>query len=140
MCSALQEGFKTLIEATKNANSLPPDKDWKFYSTDDTFNSLMDEKGSKVLGLINSIMRKYGVVENIKHRDLEAKIELVIDTNDVILERAANHIDEMNGIRKVFNEPVEIQTVTAQLPVNGSWNKISKATFSVNSQVNIEVI
>lgn len=100
----------------------------------------MNEEGIKILGLINTIMRKYGKDENIKHRSIEEKIDLIIDTNDSILENVANHIDEINGIRKVTNEPIEIQMVTAQLPIiNGSWNKINKATFSVNSPSNNEV-
>lgn len=134
-----QEGFQTLIESTKNSNALPSGKEWNFYQTSEKFNSLMDEQGNKVLGMINRIMHKYGTQINIKNKNLEGKNELIIDTNDSILEIVANHIDEMNGIRKVTNEPVEIQTVTAQLPINGSWNKIDKAAFSVNSPLNNEV-
>lgn len=66
-------------------------------------------------------------------RDLDEKIELVIEANDVILERVANNLDELAGIRKNPQLPVEIQTVSAELPISGSWNKINSAKIIVET-------
>lgn len=127
------------MDATKNSNALPAENDWNFYNVNPTFRKLMNEQGDKVLRLMNCIMRKHGVEENIRHRDLEEKVELVIDANDTILEQVAINVDEINGIKRIPEEPILIQTVSAELPINGSWNRINKAVFSVNSEINTQV-
>lgn len=68
-------------------------------------------------------------------RDLQEKIELIVEANDTILERVANNLDELAGIKKNPELPVEIQTVSAQLPVNGSWNKLNNAIYTVSSKL-----
>lgn len=90
--------------------------------------------------LINSVMKKYDIEYNIQTRkSMEDKIDLIIETNDYILEKVGDNLDELNGIKKKHIDPVEFQTVTAELPISGSWNRINKATFSVNSSVNSPV-
>lgn len=42
-------------------------------------------------------------------------------------------IDLFVGIKKNPQEAVVLQEVSVQLPVNGSWNRITKAKFSVAS-------
>lgn len=96
----------------------------------------MKDESNNILGLMNNIMRQYGVNDNIRNRLTDEKGELLIEANDAILERASINIDEMNGIKRVPDETVVIQTVTALLPVGGSWNRINKATFSVSSSFN----
>lgn len=99
----------------------------------------MNEQGDKVLQLMNCIMRKHGVEENIRHRDLEEKVELVIEANDAILEQVGINIDEINGIKRIPDEPILMQKVRADLPINGSWNRINKASFSINSVADSKV-
>lgn len=91
----------------------------------------MKDEGSTVLRLMNQVMHFNEIDDNIRHRVLDEKIELVIEANDVILEKVANNIDEINGIRKVVAAPVVLQTVSAQLPVNGSWNRQTAATIVI---------
>lgn len=104
---------------------------------------------------INSILKLYGVQGNVKSRGLEEKTELIVEANDVILENAAGNIDEMNGLCLVYmqeselnvmnyvgikknpQEPVVMQAVSVQLPVNGSWNRINPASFSVTSMASV---
>lgn len=131
------------MEAIRNSNALPVGGDWNFYNAYESFSSIMNNEGNEILNSINVILRKYEVDGNIKNRSSEEKTELIVEANDVILENVANHIDEMNGIKKNPVEPVVMQTVSAQLPINGSWNAIDKATFSVtssNAMVNDTVI
>lgn len=68
-------------------------------------------------------------------RDLEEKIELIIEANDIILERVANNLDEVNGISKNPPLAVEMQTVTADMPVSGSWNKMNNTKITVQSNL-----
>lgn len=97
----------------------------------------MNEESQRVLQLMNNVLRHYDVEGNIKNRSLDEKTELLVDANDTILEKVANGIDEMNGIKKDVVEPVIIQTVSAQLPINGSWNAINRATFYVGSSIKV---
>lgn len=85
---------------------------------------------------MKTILQHYETDANIHSRSLDEKNELLIEANDNMLERVANNIDEMNGIRKTTNEPIVIQTVSAELPkVNGSWNRISNLSLSVGSSI-----
>ncbi|KAJ8954382.1 hypothetical protein NQ318_011055 [Aromia moschata] len=133
-----KDGYKILMEAIRNANALPSRRDWDFYGTHESFNTIITTESNKILKQINSILRSNDIEGNIRNRILEEKTELMIEANDMILEKAANNIDEMNGIRKTVVEPVVIQTVCAQLPVNGSWNRVNNATFSVSSSITSE--
>lgn len=128
-----------LMEAIKNSNALPLGRDFNFYNAHESFVKIMTDEGNSILQSMNSILRKYEIEGNVKNRSLEEKTDLVVEANDTILENVANHIDEMNGIKKCTVEPVVIQTVSAQLPINGSWNSINRATFSVSSSLNNEV-
>ncbi|XP_063914011.1 exosome complex component 10 homolog [Zophobas morio] len=130
-----KDGFKTLMEAIKHSNALPSARDWDFYNTSDSFKKIINAEGSSVLHLMNQVMRCNEMDSNIRNRVLDEKIELIIEANDTILEKVANNVDELNGIRKTVAAPVELQTVRAELPINGSWNRPSVATFTVNSTV-----
>lgn len=121
------------MEAIRHSNALPIGGDWTFYNAYESFSSIMNNEGNEILNSINTMLRKYEIEGNIKNRSLDEKTELIVEANDVILENVANHIDEINGIRKNPVEPVLMQTVSAQLPINGSWNAINRATFSVTS-------
>lgn len=127
------------MEAIRYSNSLPSGSDWNFYKAHDSFNKIINEDSNNLLTNINVLLRTNSLEASIKNRGSEEKTELMIEANDVILERVANNIDEMNGIRKTVNEPVVIQTVSAQLPINGSWNRIGSATFSVSSSLPTQV-
>lgn len=91
--------------------------------------------------LINSILRKYDIDDNVNSRkSIKDKIELIVEANDSILEKISDNIDEINGIKKKNLQPVQFQTVTAELPtISGSWNRINRATFSVTSLGNLPV-
>ncbi|XP_072391404.1 exosome complex component 10 homolog [Diabrotica undecimpunctata] len=127
----MKDGFKTLMEAIKHSNSLPQGSDWNFYRTHETFNQIMNGESAKVLKQINGILRTNHIEGNVRNRCLEEKTDLIVEGNDNILERVANNIDEMNGIKKAGVAPVLIQNVSAELPINGSWNRINSVKFSV---------
>lgn len=95
----------------------------------------MNNEGDRLLRIMNSILKHYDIEENINARQsTDDKIELIVEANDTILEKVGDNLDELNGIKKKNIQPVEFQMVTAQLPaISGSWNRINKAVFSVNS-------
>ncbi|RZC34489.1 exosome component 10, partial [Asbolus verrucosus] len=128
-----KDGFKVLMEAIRHSNALPTGRDRNFYNVSESFTKIINDEGGSVLRLMNQIMRCNDIESNIRNRILDEKTELVVEANDVILEKVANNIDEMNGVRKALPEPIIIQTVSAELPINGSWNRPTSATITVNS-------
>ncbi|KRT78455.1 hypothetical protein AMK59_8439 [Oryctes borbonicus] len=133
-----KDGFKCLTGAIKLANALPIDSDWSFYKLNESFSRVTNNEGERLSKLINSILRKYDIDDNVNARkSLKDKVELIVEANDTILEKVSDNLDEVNGIKKPNIQPVEFQTVTAELPtISGSWNRINKATFSITSSVN----
>lgn len=122
--------------AIKSSNALPSGNDYNYYNTNEAFTKIINNDGNHILRLMNTILRNYEVDSNIRNRSIEEKTELLIEANDNILERVAINIDEMNGIRKISNDPIVLQTVSAELPrVNGSWNRINNLTVSVGSSI-----
>lgn len=100
----------------------------------------MRDEGDKILHLMRDIMRNYYVDSNIKNRGFDEKIELIVEANDNILERAANNLDEMNGIKKAPSQTVILQTASATLPVSGSWNRQDKILSSKPSLDRVSTI
>lgn len=125
------------MEGIKHANSLPTGRDWNFYTTFESFKTVLNNESQLIMNGISSVLKKNEVGANMRNQTIENKTEILVDANDIILERVANNIDEMNGIKKTVYEPVILQTVSAQLPanINGSWNRSSNATFSVSSSI-----
>ncbi|XP_030758345.1 exosome component 10 [Sitophilus oryzae] len=130
-----KDGYKILMDGIKQANSLPAGRDWNFYTTFNSFKSVINKEANQIIDNIDSILHKNEAGGTMRNLNLEAKTERLIDANDIILERVANSIDEMNGIRNVEIDPVKLQTVSVEVPVNinGSWNRNSNPTFSVGS-------
>ncbi|XP_018335504.1 exosome component 10 [Agrilus planipennis] len=129
----IKDGFKVMVEATRSSNSLPGRDDWAYYSINDNFKKCMENESERILQIMNRLLRKQEIEENIRNRDVQEKTELIIEANDTVLEKVANNIDELNGIRRKPSQLVELQTITAQLPINGSWNRLNKASFAMNS-------
>ncbi|KAK5646684.1 hypothetical protein RI129_005148 [Pyrocoelia pectoralis] len=131
----IKKGFQVLLEATKSSNALPSLREWDFYKTYDSFNKILNNEGDRLLRLTNTVLHNQEQNVNIRNRDMDEKMEMLIEANDNILEKVALCIDELNGIKKSNQGNVQIQAVSAQLPVNGSWNQLNKATFSVSSSI-----
>ncbi|XP_066141877.1 exosome complex component 10 homolog [Euwallacea fornicatus] len=137
-----KDGYKFLMEGTKYANQLPTGRDRNFYSAFDSFTKILNEESQRLMDGMTSVLKKNEVGANMRNQHIDKKNEILIDANDIILERVANNIDEMNGIKKtVGSEPVS-QTVSIQPPVriNGSWNKNSNAHLSVSSSSTTVVV
>ncbi|KAF5298456.1 hypothetical protein FQR65_LT01235 [Abscondita terminalis] len=131
----IKKGFQVVLEATKASNALPAQREWDFYKTYDSFNKILVGESDKILRLMNKVLHDQDQNVNIRNRDMDERMEMLIEANDNILEKVAVGIDELNGIKKATHDAIEIQAVSAQLPVNGSWNQLNKAKFSVSSSI-----
>ncbi|KAL1490352.1 hypothetical protein ABEB36_013063 [Hypothenemus hampei] len=140
MAGFTQEGFSCLVEGIKHVNSLPMGRDWSFYTMFESFNEVLKEESHHLMDGMMSVLKMNDVTANMRNQDLDNKTEILVDTNDVILERVSNNIDEMNGLRKLdIMPPGDLQIVTAQLPmdVKDSWERINKATVSISKSIDI---
>lgn len=122
------------MESIRTSNALPSGRNWNFFCTHESFLKIIESKRSHLLKLMNKILRFHNINGNIRNRILDEETELIVEANDVILEQVANNIDELNGIRKTVVAPPEIKTVSAQIPLNGSWNR--NPTFSIGASIN----
>ncbi|CAB3387940.1 Hypothetical predicted protein [Cloeon dipterum] len=121
----IKMGYKTVLEMTKVSNTLPSEEHFHYYSSYPAFEEAMTKQGNQALKCISSVIQSSGVKGNIIRRDLEEKFELLLDTNDTILEQVALNLDEVAGIRK--NPAVETseakKNIIVARPLSGSWNQ-----------------
>ncbi|XP_071450937.1 exosome complex component 10 homolog isoform X2 [Hetaerina americana] len=88
----------------------------------------MDIKGKKVLKMISMVFQHQGIKGNILRRDLEEKFDLLLDANDMVLERVNSTLDELAGIKR-NPQPVLLEvSPSAPKPVSGSWNRSQAPT------------
>lgn len=72
------------------------------------------------------------ILHSLRRRDNDEKFELLLECNDIMLERINTNLDELAGIRK---KPVtelvqsDLHSVSTISPaaVSGSWNEKKKA-------------
>uniref|UniRef100_A0A1B6DM44 HRDC domain-containing protein n=1 Tax=Clastoptera arizonana TaxID=38151 RepID=A0A1B6DM44_9HEMI len=117
----LKTGFQSVMGAIIASNKLPKGDQWDYYKTFPSFNGIMDNQATKVVDLMSIILKHQGIQQNIARRDIEEKYDLVVDTNDVILERVGIMLDELNGIQKNQNS-ANFEERTFSPVISGSWN------------------
>lgn len=108
---------------------MPKNRDYDYYNTHESFSRELNSDSDRILHLINRVLNANEIAGNIKSAPIACKEELIGEANDVILDRAVGAIDEMNGLKSLPAAPV-IQTVSANISVNGSWNRVNKITVN----------
>nr|XP_022908120.1 exosome component 10 [Onthophagus taurus] len=128
-----KDGYKMASNGIRNSNALPSGTDFNFYQINESFKKIMTDESNRLLNLMNNILKTYNINDNIKTKSPEEKIELIVEGNDMILERVGDNIDEMNGIKKKNLQPVEVQNVVQHIPINGAWNKTNNKLMNINT-------
>lgn len=124
-----QDALRSILVATKASNELPvAGDDFDYYSTFPGFRQVMSQKRQFILSFMTSIIQGHGIREKFQRRELEEKFDLLIDTNDTILENVSTYLDEASGLKKSSEEL--IIAVKPPSAINTSWNK---KQFSSNS-------
>ncbi|XP_044754560.1 exosome component 10 [Coccinella septempunctata] len=124
-----KEGFNIIKESIKSANELPL-SDFDFFELQKPFKNIMTAESNRLLTMMNCILKTYGVKGNFKTSSLDFRADLLVETNDTILERVADCIDEMNGIKKFAIDTTKAEKST--ISINGSWNRVNNPKFSAN--------
>ncbi|XP_040049620.2 exosome complex component 10 [Gasterosteus aculeatus] len=120
-------GLGAVLSATKASASLPQaGDDYDFYCSFPGFREFCESQGDKLLRCMSQIMQHHGCRSDLKDRnkltDLEERLDLVVDSNDVILERVGILLDEADGVNRT-QQPVLPAGFQAPKIVVSSWNR-----------------
>ncbi|XP_057373102.1 exosome component 10-like [Daphnia carinata] len=132
--------FQSAMKVTKYSNELPGSgSDWDYYQSYPAYASAMKEFGGRITNLMTKIYGHYGLTGKVGKLDLEEQMELVSDSNDVLMERINLSLDEAAGLKKQA-ETVVVEMMAKTSNINGSWNRhsvSSTTTYKLLSAKNI---
>ncbi|KAI4823829.1 hypothetical protein KUCAC02_012386 [Chaenocephalus aceratus] len=120
-------GLGAVLSATKASASLPQTGDeYDFYRSFPGFQEFCERQGDKLLQGMSQIMQHHGCRSHMRDRNkltgLEERFDLVVDSNDVILERVGILLDEADGVNR-SQQPVLPAGFQAPKIVVSSWNR-----------------
>ncbi|XP_010213708.1 PREDICTED: exosome component 10 [Tinamus guttatus] len=124
--SLAQHALGTVVAATKASNGLPqPGDEYDFYRSFPGFRAYCETQGDRLLHCMSRVMQYHGCHSHIKDRkkvtELEDKFDVLVDSNDVILERVGILLDEAAGVNK--KEPVLPAGLQLPQTIISSWNR-----------------
>lgn len=123
-----QEAQKVLLQATKAANGFPLDE-YDYFNSFREFSKLMDKNCRNISFMIDSLLQKHLNKERpfSKATDDVERFQVIIDANDVLIDKVCNAFDEVEGLKRK-NE--ELVVATLKKPMYDSSSGKSKATTS----------
>ena len=117
----LQESFDVIRAGIKAANNLPIGSDFRYYSCFPSFVNAKDRNIKRTLSVMQCVMATAGVKNNISNRAVDEKFDLLLETNDILLDRANELMDKESGITRSSEVELVVTHANKQV-VNGSWN------------------
>uniref|UniRef100_A0A3Q4GGP4 Exosome complex component 10 n=1 Tax=Neolamprologus brichardi TaxID=32507 RepID=A0A3Q4GGP4_NEOBR len=123
----VKHGFGAVLSATKASAGLPQAGDeYDFYRSFPGFQEFCESQGDKLLHCMSQIMQHHGCRSHMRDRNkltgLEERFDLVVDSNDVILERVGILLDEADGVNR-SQQPVMPAGFQPPKIVVSSWNR-----------------
>ncbi|XP_028266781.1 exosome complex component 10 [Parambassis ranga] len=120
-------GLGAVLSATKASAGLPQSgDDYDFYRSFPGFQEFCESQGDKLLHCMSQIMQHHGCRSHMRDRNkltgLEERFDLVVDSNDVILERAGILLDEADGVNR-SQQPIMPAGFQTPKIVISSWNR-----------------
>ncbi|XP_010010355.1 PREDICTED: exosome component 10, partial [Nestor notabilis] len=117
----------TMVEATKASNGLPqPGDEYDFYRCFPGFRVYCETQSDRLLDCMSKVMQYYGCRSHMKDHskvtDLEDKFDMLVDANDVILERVGILLDEASGVNR-NQQPVLPAGLQPPQTIVSSWNR-----------------
>uniref|UniRef100_A0A8B9PI27 Exosome complex component 10 n=1 Tax=Apteryx owenii TaxID=8824 RepID=A0A8B9PI27_APTOW len=109
------------------SNGLPqPGDEYDFYRSFPGFRAYCETQGDRLLHCMSKVMQYHGCRSHIKDRkkvtELEDKFDMLVDSNDVILERVGILLDEAAGVNK-NQQPVLPAGLQLPQTIISSWNR-----------------
>uniref|UniRef100_A0A8C6S966 Exosome complex component 10 n=1 Tax=Neogobius melanostomus TaxID=47308 RepID=A0A8C6S966_9GOBI len=120
-------GLGAVLSATKASAGLPtPGDEFDFYRSFPGFQEFCESQGDKILHCMSQIMQHHSCRSHLRDRSkltgLEERFDLVVDSNDVILERVGMLLDEADGVNR-SQQPVMPAGFQPPKIVVSSWNR-----------------
>ncbi|XP_027299239.3 exosome complex component 10 [Anas platyrhynchos] len=117
----------TVVAATKASNGLPrPGDEYDFYRSFPGFRAYCETQGHRLLHCMSRVMQYHGCRSHMKDHskvtELEDKFDMLVDSNDVILERVGILLDEAAGVNK-NQQPVLPAGLQLPQTIVSSWNR-----------------
>ncbi|XP_042348525.1 exosome component 10 [Plectropomus leopardus] len=127
-------GLGAVLSATKASAGLPQSGDeYDFYRSFPGFQEFCESQGDKLLHCMSQIMHHHGCRSHTRDRnkitELEERFDLVVDSNDVILERVGILLDEADGVNR-SQQPVMPAGFQPPKIVVSSWNRTGSGSGS----------
>ncbi|XP_013876478.1 exosome complex component 10 [Austrofundulus limnaeus] len=130
----VKHGLSAVLSATKASAGLPQTGDeYDFYRSFPGFQEFCESQGDKLLHCMSQIMQHHGCRSYIRDRNkltgVEERFDLVVDSNDVILEKAGILLDEADGVNR-SQKPVMPTGFQPPKIVVSSWNRKGSSSGS----------
>lgn len=87
-----QRSFAVIKNGIKGANSLPNGGNFNYYTCFPIFHEIRNDQIKKVIDSMQSIIGKAGIAGSIQQRDIDEKFDLLLEANDVFLDRAVSKL------------------------------------------------
>uniref|UniRef100_A0A8C0V812 Exosome complex component 10 n=1 Tax=Cyanistes caeruleus TaxID=156563 RepID=A0A8C0V812_CYACU len=122
-----QYALGTVVAATKASNGLPqPGDEYDFYCSFPGFRAYCSTQGDRLLHCMSQVMQYHGcrslMKDSSKVTGLEDKFDMLVDSNDVILERVSILLDEAAGVNR-NKQPVMPSGLQPPQMIVSSWNR-----------------
>uniref|UniRef100_A0A3B3SSP7 Exosome complex component 10 n=1 Tax=Paramormyrops kingsleyae TaxID=1676925 RepID=A0A3B3SSP7_9TELE len=123
----VKHGLGTVVSVTKASSNLPQSGDeYDLYRSFPGFRSFCEAQGDRLLQCMSQLMRHHGCRPLTRDQNrltgLEESFDLVVDSNDVILERVGILLDEASGLNR-SQQPVMPVGFQPPKTVVSSWNR-----------------
>lgn len=98
--SLFQRVFDTVRAGIKASNNLPIGSNHNYYSCFPSFLAAKDANIDMLLNIMQKALGTAGIKNKIKNRDIDEKFDLLLETNDILLDRAVSL--RRNSSYKIF--------------------------------------
>ncbi|XP_061113764.1 exosome component 10 isoform X1 [Conger conger] len=125
-------GLGTVVNATKASANLPQAGDeYDFYRSFPGFQEFCQTQGDSLLHCMSKLMQYHGCRAHMRDRNkltgLEERFDMVVDSNDVILEKVGILLDEASGVNRT-QQPIMPVGMQPPKTVVSSWNRKGKGS------------
>uniref|UniRef100_A0A9J8BT35 Exosome complex component 10 n=1 Tax=Cyprinus carpio carpio TaxID=630221 RepID=A0A9J8BT35_CYPCA len=123
----VKHGLGAVVSATKASAALPAAGDeFDLYRSFPAFQQFCASQGDRLLHCMSQIMQHHGCRSHMSDRNrltgLEDRFDLVVDSNDAILEKVGILLDEASGVSR-SQQPVMPAGYQPPKIVVSSWNR-----------------
>nr|XP_055044666.1 exosome component 10 [Misgurnus anguillicaudatus] len=123
----VKHGLGTVVAATKSSAALPQAGDeFDLYRSFPAFQEFCASQGDRLLHCMSQIMQHHGCRSHMRDRNkltgLEDRFDLVVDSNDAILEKVGILLDEASGVNRTQQPVMPVGYQPPKIVVS-SWNR-----------------